>query len=115
MCCLQYFKRVPYLAWIGFAAIEIHAVARFPALCDWGDHGVFPYAPHSTYCSANDLRALMDAAHGHGLMAFLDVVYDHFGPLGNPLPRYASAFFRQDDPTPTGLVLSCRILLWPSR
>ena len=37
----------------------------------------------------DELRALVDAAHGHGLMIFLDVVYNHFGPDGNYLSLYA--------------------------
>ena len=28
----------------------------------------------------DELKALVDAAHGLGLMIFLDVVYNHFGP-----------------------------------
>ena len=35
------------------------------------------------------LKALVDAAHGRGLMVFLDVVYNHFGPDGNYLHAYA--------------------------
>ena len=42
------------------------------------------------------MKALIDAAHGHGLMMFLDVVYNHFGPDGNYLARYAPAMFRSD-------------------
>ena len=33
----------------------------------------------------DDLKALVDAAHRRGLMVFLDVVYNHFGPEGNYL------------------------------
>jgi len=45
---------------------------------------------------------LVDAAHGLGLMIFLDVVYNHFGPDGNYLGAYAPAFFRNDRHTPWG-------------
>jgi malto-oligosyltrehalose trehalohydrolase len=38
------------------------------------------------------LKALIDAAHRRGLMVFLDVVYNHFGPDGNYLGRYAPPF-----------------------
>ena len=40
-----------------------------------------------------DLKALVDACHARGLAVFLDVVYNHFGPEGNYLHRYAPAFF----------------------
>jgi malto-oligosyltrehalose trehalohydrolase len=95
-------ERLAYLAETGFTAIEIMPVAHFPGQRGWGYDGVFPYAPHSAYGIADDLKALVDAAHGLGLMVFLDVVYNHFGPLGNFLQTYAPAFFRQDDPTPWG-------------
>ncbi|MGQ7394131.1 hypothetical protein ACTGZO_10885, partial [Streptococcus suis] len=43
-----------------------------------------------------------DAAHGHGLSVFLDVVYNHFGPDGNYLNAYAKAFFDAHVHTPWG-------------
>ena len=48
------------------------------------------------------LKALIDAAHGHGLAVFLDVVYNHFGPDGNYLQQYAKPFFREGTHTPWG-------------
>ena len=36
-----------------------------------------------------DLKALVEAAHEHGIQVFLDVVYNHFGPQGNCLLEYA--------------------------
>ena len=52
-----------------------------------------------------DLKALIDAAHGRGLMVLLDVVYNHFGPEGNFLPRYAPDFFAADTHTPWGAAI----------
>ena len=43
------------------------------------------------YGTPDELKALIDAAHGLGLMVFLDVVYNHFGPDGNYLHAYATA------------------------
>ena len=34
------------------------------------------------------LKQLVDACHAKGLAVVLDVVYNHFGPSGNYLPRY---------------------------
>uniref|UniRef100_UPI00258DC4AF DUF3459 domain-containing protein n=1 Tax=Pseudomonas sp. TaxID=306 RepID=UPI00258DC4AF len=54
------------------------------------------------------LKHLIDCAHGHGLMVILDVVYNHFGPDGNYLGRYAKGFFRHDQTTPWGDAIDFR-------
>ena len=64
-------------------------VNDFPGARNWGYDGVLPYAPDSRLRPPDDLKALIDAAHGLGLMVFLDVVYNHFGPDGNYLHAYA--------------------------
>ena len=94
--------RLASLADLGFTAIELMPVAHFPGQRGWGYDGVFQYAPHSAYGTADDFKALVDAAHQLGLMVFLDVVYNHFGPEGNFLSRYAPEFFLETDPTPWG-------------
>ncbi|MEY9200400.1 maltooligosyltrehalose trehalohydrolase [Sinorhizobium fredii] len=95
-------ERLPHLAEAGITAIEIMPVAEFQGERGWGYDGVLPYAPHHAYGTPDDLKALVDAAHGLGMMVLLDVVYNHFGPEGNSLPRYASRFFNRDRPTPWG-------------
>ncbi|ADH91452.1 malto-oligosyltrehalose trehalohydrolase [Ancylobacter novellus DSM 506] len=86
----------------GFTVIELMPVADFPGARNWGYDGVLLYAPDRAYGTPDDLRALIDAAHERGLGMMLDVVYNHFGPSGNYLPLYASAFFRQNLTTPWG-------------
>ena len=56
----------------------------------------------------DDLKTLIDEAHLRGLMVFLDVVYNHFGPEGNYLGRYAPAFFT-DAHTPWGSAIDYRV------
>jgi maltooligosyltrehalose trehalohydrolase len=65
------------------------------------------YAPDSAYGRPEDLKLLIDEAHRRGLMVFLDVVYNHFGPEGNYLGRYAPAFFT-DAQTPWGSAIDYR-------
>jgi maltooligosyltrehalose trehalohydrolase len=86
----------------GFTAIELMPVADFFGRWNWGYDGVLPFAPDSVYGRPEDLKALVDAAHAHGLMVFLDVVYNHFGPEGNFIARYAPQFFAHDAQTPWG-------------
>ena len=93
---------------LGVTAIELMPIAEFPGARNWGYDGVLPYAPDSAYGTPEDLKALIDAAHGLGLMVFLDVVYNHFGPDGNYLRAYAPAFFRDDIHTPWGAAIDFR-------
>ena len=96
---------IPHLAHLartGITAIEIMPVAQFAGNRGWGYDGVLPYAPHPAYGMPEDMKALVDAAHGHGLMVLLDVVYNHFGPEGSYLSRYAPDFFDPDRQTPWG-------------
>ncbi|GAJ29455.1 malto-oligosyltrehalose trehalohydrolase [Acidomonas methanolica] len=86
-------EKLGELAELGVTAIEIMPVNSFGGTRNWGYDGVLPYAPAASYGAPDDLKALIDAAHGHGLMVFLDVVYNHFGPDGNYLAAYADAFF----------------------
>ncbi len=100
--------RLPALAELGVTVIELMPVADFPGARNWGYDGVLPYAPDAAYGSPEDLKALVDTAHGLGLMVMLDVVYNHFGPDGNYLGAYASAFWRQDQTTPWGDAIDFR-------
>lgn len=93
---------LPYLAELGVTAIELMPVAEFPGARNWGYDGVLPYAVEASYGSPDDMKALIDEAHALGLMVFLDVVYNHFGPDGNYLASYAAPFFRDDLVTPWG-------------
>jgi malto-oligosyltrehalose trehalohydrolase len=74
---------------LGVTAIEIMPVADFPGRWNWGYDGAHLFSPDSSYGRPEDLKALVDAAHGKGLSVFLDVVYNHFGPKGNYLQVYA--------------------------
>lgn len=94
--------RLPHLRNIGVTALEIMPVSQFAGTRGWGYDGVLPYAPHPAYGTPDDLKALIDAAHGQDIMVLLDVVYNHFGPVGNVLPRLAPRFFHPERHTPWG-------------
>jgi malto-oligosyltrehalose trehalohydrolase len=93
---------LPHLASLGVTAVELMPIAQFPGQRNWGYDGVLPFAPADAYGSPEDLKSLIDTAHGLGLMVFLDVVYNHFGPDGNYLGAYASPFFDSGTHTPWG-------------
>ncbi len=87
---------------LGVTAIELMPIGDFPGRRNWGYDGVLPYAPDAAYGSPEDLKRLVERAHELGLMMFLDVVYNHFGPSGNYLHAYAKSFFTERHPTPWG-------------
>jgi len=95
-------ERLEDLAALGVTAVELMPVAAFGGERGWGYDGVLLFAPHRAYGTPDELRAFVDRAHGLGLSVFLDVVYNHFGPDGNYLARYAPAFFTKGDATPWG-------------
>ncbi len=99
-------NRLEYLKSLGVTAVELMPVNDFPGTRDWGYDGVTLFAPESVYGRPEDLKALVDAAHGLGLMIFLDVVYNHFGPSGNYLHAYAERFFNPDKHTPWGAAIN---------
>jgi len=95
-------SRLEHLQRLGVTAIELMPIAEFPGARGWGYDGVLAYAPASAYGSPDDLKSLVCAAHAHGIAVMLDVVYNHFGPEGNFLHRYAPQFFTGRHSTPWG-------------
>ncbi len=95
-------ERLDYLSDIGVTAVELMPVADFPGRRNWGYDGVYSFAPDSCYGRPEDLKKLVQTAHGRGMMVFLDVVYNHFGPEGNYLGLYAPQFFTDRHHTPWG-------------
>ena len=101
-------ERLPALKALGVTAVELMPIADFPGRRNWGYDGVLPYAPDAAYGSPDQLKALVDRAHELGLMIFLDVVYNHFGPDGAYLHAYAPQTFREDLHTPWGGAIDFR-------
>jgi maltooligosyltrehalose trehalohydrolase len=100
--------KLDHLVATGITALELMPLADFAGARNWGYDGVLWYAPDSAYGRPEDLKALIDEAHLRGLMVILDVVYNHFGPEGNFLGRYAPSFFT-DAHTPWGSAIDYRV------
>jgi malto-oligosyltrehalose trehalohydrolase len=100
--------KLDHLVATGITALELLPLADFGGQRNWGYDGVLWYAPDHVYGRPNDLKALIDEAHLRGLMVFLDVVYNHFGPEGNYLGRYAPSFFTEAQ-TPWGSAIDYRV------
>jgi maltooligosyltrehalose trehalohydrolase len=100
--------KLDHLVATGITALELMPLADFSGSRNWGYDGVLWYAPDHVYGRPDDLKSLIDEAHLRGLMVFLDVVYNHFGPEGNYLGRYAPSFFTEAQ-TPWGSAIDYRM------
>jgi maltooligosyltrehalose trehalohydrolase len=76
-------ERLDYLVELGVTHVELMPVAAFPGGHGWGYDGVHLFAVHEAYGGPDGLKRFVDACHGRGLAVLLDVVYNHFGPVGN--------------------------------
>jgi maltooligosyltrehalose trehalohydrolase len=94
--------RLPYLADLGVTAVELMPVGDFPGDRNWGYDVAAMFAPARCYGAPDDLRALVDAAHRHGLAIVLDVVYNHFGPDGAYAVAFSPSYLTEAHESPWG-------------
>ena len=85
-------SRLDYLRELGISHVQLMPVATFPGDRGWGYDGVDLYAPHPAYGGPTGLQHFVNACHEKGLAVLLDVVYNHLGPAGNYLSRFAPYF-----------------------
>src|SRR5581483_11765110 len=81
------------LARIGVTLVEVMPIADFEGRFGWGYDGVDLFAPTRLYGRPDDFRRFVDAAHALGVAVILDVVYNHFGPVGNYLRFFSPSYF----------------------
>ena len=72
-----------YLRDLGITHVELMPVAEYAGDRGWGYDGVALFATHEPYGGPDGLKRFVDACHARGLSVILDVVYNHFGPVGN--------------------------------
>ncbi|WP_158750499.1 malto-oligosyltrehalose trehalohydrolase [Acidobacterium sp. S8] len=85
-------QHLAYLKDLGVTHVELMPVNAFPGNHGWGYDGVDLFAPHEPYGGPEALKRLVNACHEHGLAVLLDVVYNHLGPSGNYLGKFAPYF-----------------------
>jgi maltooligosyltrehalose trehalohydrolase len=86
-------RQLKELARIGITMVEVMPVAEFEGRFGWGYDGVDFFAPSHLYGRPDDFRRFVDTAHAAGIAVILDVVYNHFGPVGNYLRSFCPAYF----------------------
>jgi maltooligosyltrehalose trehalohydrolase len=75
--------KLDHLTALGVTHLELMPVASFAGNHGWGYDGVALFAVHEPYGGPDALKRFVNAAHQAGLAVLLDVVYNHFGPVGN--------------------------------
>ena len=81
-------QRLEHLARLGITHVELMPVAEFPGDFGWGYDGVSLFAVKDSYGGPDGLKRFVDACHHREIAVLLDVVYNHFGPVGNYTGRF---------------------------
>jgi 1,4-alpha-glucan branching enzyme len=68
---------LPRVVQAGYNAIQLMAVQEHPYYGSFGYHVSNLFAVSSRFGTPEDLKALIDAAHGAGLAVYLDLVHSH--------------------------------------
>ncbi len=68
---------LPRIAGLGYNAVQLMAVMEHPYYGSFGYHVSNLYAVSSRFGTPEDLKALVDAAHGMGLQVVMDLVHSH--------------------------------------
>ena len=85
-------EKLAHLVDLGVTHVELMPVNEFSGNHGWGYDGVDLFAPHHAYGGPEALKRLVDGCHAHKLAVLLDVVYNHLGPSGNYLGKFAPYF-----------------------
>ena len=98
--------KLDYLVELGVEFVELMPVNAFAGTHGWGYDGVLWYAVHEPYGGPDALVRFIDACHRRGLGVLIDAVFNHLGPSGNYLPRFAPYLSSGSNPWGEGLNLS---------
>ena len=68
---------LPRIAKDGYTCVQLMAVAEHPYYASFGYHVSNYYTPADNFGSPDDLKYLVDTAHGLGLRVIMDLVHSH--------------------------------------
>jgi maltooligosyltrehalose trehalohydrolase len=92
---LSAIEKLDHLVSLGITHVELMPVVEYSGNHGWGYDGVDLFAPHHALGMPDDLKKLVDGCHARGLAVILDVVYNHIGPSGNYLAKFAPYFTKK--------------------
>ena len=68
---------LPRISKQGYNVIQLMAIAEHPYYGSFGYHVANFFAPSSRFGSPEDLKYLIDTAHGLGIAVLIDIVHSH--------------------------------------
>lgn len=68
---------LPRIAALGYNAVQLMAVMEHPYYGSFGYHVSNFFAPSSRFGTPEELKALIDQAHGMGLAVIMDIIHSH--------------------------------------
>jgi 1,4-alpha-glucan branching enzyme len=68
---------LPRIAKLGYNAVQLMAVMEHPYYGSFGYHVSSFFAPSSRFGTPDELKALVDTAHGLGVRVVMDIVHSH--------------------------------------
>ncbi|HSM74461.1 MAG TPA: alpha amylase C-terminal domain-containing protein [Desulfobacterales bacterium] len=70
-------KTLPRIVAAGYDTLQLMAIQHHPYYGSFGYHVASFFAASSRFGTPEELKALIDAAHGHGLRVVIDLVHSH--------------------------------------
>ncbi|HEY3860283.1 MAG TPA: malto-oligosyltrehalose trehalohydrolase [Verrucomicrobiae bacterium] len=98
-------EKLDHLVDLGITHVELMPVNEFSGGHGWGYDGVDLFAPHHACGTPEDLKRLVEACHLKRLAVILDVVYNHFGPVGNYWAKFGP-YAKDNFSTPWGAAIN---------
>lgn len=98
-------QHLDHLVALGVTHVEVMPIADFAGNRGWGYDGVSLFAASQCYGGPDGFKRFVDACHAKRLAVILDVVYNHFGPVGNYTNKFGP-YLTETHKTPWGAAVN---------
>jgi maltooligosyltrehalose trehalohydrolase len=98
-------QHLDHLVDLGVTHLELMPIVAFAGNRGWGYDGVSLFAPAESYGGPDGFKRFVDACHQKRLSVILDVVYNHFGPVGNYTNKFGP-YLTEKHKTPWGAAVN---------